>query len=85
MTDTELRALVRDAVARHLGRGNPPEALALSGIEGMPILTEPMPAPAQARHASHAQYFTLINIGDDCVIEPSVKCNHCGYCKSHGH
>ena len=20
-----------------------------------------------------------------CVIEPSVMCNHCGYCKSYGH
>ena len=92
MTDAELRALVRDAVARHLGRGDRPPAL--SGVEGpapspferaMPILTEPMRAPSAARHVSHAQYLTLINIGDACVIEPSVECNHCGYCKSHGH
>ena len=20
-----------------------------------------------------------------CIIEPSVMCNHCGYCKSYGH
>jgi len=77
MTDAELRALVRDAVARHLGRGNTGPDPAL------PILTEPVQAPA--RHASHAQYLTLINIGDACLIEPSVNCNHCGYCKSHGH
>ena len=78
MTDAELRALVRDAVARHLGRGTAPDP-------GRPIPTEPVHAPAAARHASHAQYLTVINIGDSCVIEPSVECNHCGYCKSHGH
>jgi threonine dehydrogenase-like Zn-dependent dehydrogenase len=26
-----------------------------------------------------------VNPGDACVIEPSVPCDHCGYCKSHGH
>ena len=84
MTDAELRALVRDAVARHLGRGDGPPAP--SAVEGpMPILTESVNAPATARHISHAQYLTVINIGDACVIEPSVECNHCGYCKSHGH
>jgi hypothetical protein len=77
MTDDELRALVRDAVARHLG--NRPAA--------------PGPAPARAfepdqawrAHASHAQYLAVVNAGDACVIEPSVSCDHCGYCKSHGH
>jgi hypothetical protein len=78
MNDNELRALVRDAVARHLGRRDDPDP-------SLPILTERAPVPGYARHASHAQYLTLVNIGDDCVIEPSVKCNHCGYCKSHGH
>ena len=34
---------------------------------------------------SHAIYLTVVNIGDACVIEPAVPCNHCGYCKSHGH
>ena len=29
--------------------------------------------------------FALINVGEACVIEPSVTCNHCGYCRSHGH
>jgi threonine dehydrogenase-like Zn-dependent dehydrogenase len=30
-------------------------------------------------------YMTVVNVGDACVIEPGVTCNHCGYCKSHGH
>jgi len=75
MNDAELRALVRDAVARHLGRRADPDPPASSAAEG----------PAYARHASHAQYLALVNVGDRCVIEPSVGCNHCGYCKSHGH
>jgi hypothetical protein len=24
-------------------------------------------------------------VGEACVIEPDVTCNHCGYCRSHGH
>ena len=80
MTDHELRALVRDAVARHFTGAAAPEArtshfeLRTSGSEAMP-----------AAHASHAMYLTLVNVGDACVIEPGVTCNHCGYCKSHGH
>jgi threonine dehydrogenase-like Zn-dependent dehydrogenase len=28
---------------------------------------------------------TIVNGDDACVIEPGVACDHCGYCKSHGH
>ena len=76
MTDQELRALVRDAVARHLGAGTtglPAGALAQAGTTGLAV------------HASHAIYVSLVNPGGECVIEPSVPCNHCNYCKSHGH
>ncbi|HUL75107.1 MAG TPA: hypothetical protein VLT86_18480 [Vicinamibacterales bacterium] len=45
-----------------------------------------MPTEAPwSHHPSHGQYLTVINVGDQCVIEPEVTCNHCGYCKSHGH
>jgi hypothetical protein len=36
-------------------------------------------------HPSHYQYLALVNVGEACVIEPDVTCNHCGYCRSHGH
>lgn len=89
MTDAELRALVRDAVARHLGPGaspvRRPEPAAVS-------VSNPPSVPAGARsdsdrpqHASHHLYISLVNVDDSCVIEPSVVCDHCGYCKSHGH
>ena len=39
------------------------------------------------QHASHTM-FTVpagAETGGPCVIEPTVACNHCGYCKSLGH
>ncbi|MFI5178015.1 MAG: hypothetical protein ACHQO8_05615 [Vicinamibacterales bacterium] len=76
MNDSELRALVRDAVRRHLG-----DHAAPAPDPALPVLTE----TPWSHHASHAQYLTIVNVGDRCVIEPDVNCNHCGYCKSHGH
>ena len=71
MTDQELRLLVRDAVARHLGPRAAPEAPARPQAPGV--------------HPSHAIYLSVVNVDDACVIQPSVTCDHCGYCKSHGH
>jgi hypothetical protein len=86
LTDEQLRALVRDAVARHLGHpasalaAGPPHAVASS----LPGSGAP---PAVRLHASHARY--VLTPGGDtegaCLIEPAVRCNHCGYCQSHGH
>lgn len=73
VTDNELRALVRDSIARLHGR----------------IAPEPMASMAgSSAHASHARL--LLDRGGDapdgaCLIEPSVKCTHCGYCQSYGH
>ena len=71
MDEQELRALVRQAVARHL-----------HGTEG-----EHDAAPARlvlSGHASHYRY-ALPESDGPCLIEPSVQCTHCGYCQSHGH
>jgi hypothetical protein len=73
MTEQELRALVRDAIAKHVA--------AQAG--------EPQPSrTVSARpHPSHAMM--AVPAGGDgdglCIIEPAVACNHCGYCKSLGH
>ena len=40
-----------------------------------------------SQHASFAR-LPLVRSGDpdgNCLIEPSVRCNHCGYCLSYGH
>lgn len=72
MTEDELRALVREAIARHLaGSGQQPT----------------LPSAPVRRHPSHAT-FGVRSGGDlegPCLIEPTVRCNHCGYCQSLGH
>jgi hypothetical protein len=77
MTDDELRALVRDAIQRHLG-GGPAEPAASPPV---------VPVPLWRSHASFGKY--LLPTGSEqegpCLIEPSVTCNHCGFCLSHGH
>jgi hypothetical protein len=87
MTDAELRALVRDAVARHLGRPVPAPAPAPAepASPRVPVAHAVHPASAWQQHASHQLYVSLVNVDGACVIEPSVACDHCGYCKSHGH
>jgi hypothetical protein len=75
VNDQELRSLVRDAVARHLSRPAPAPA-----APSMPAFA---PQPGNP-HPSHAMYL-IVNATDACVIEPSVTCNHCGFCKTHGH
>jgi hypothetical protein len=64
--------MVRDAIAR---QGGSPAAPVIASTEGL------------RTHASHAK-LTLVSGGDSegqCIIEPSVRCNHCGYCLSLGH
>jgi hypothetical protein len=76
MTEQELRALVREAIARHLPLPEPrPDAGA-----GQPL------AVLRA-HSSHAQFVLPVGVDTDgpCLIEPAVQCNHCGYCRSYGH
>jgi len=81
MTDDQLRALVRETVVRHLGAspagsGHAPSDPAAAATSVVVL-----------RHTSHYRY--ALASGDDedgpCFIEPSVRCNHCGYCQSHGH
>jgi hypothetical protein len=83
MTDEELRALVRAAVARQLGPSSAPVPIgAAPAVPGAIAAASPFP---WQQHTSHYQYVALVNVDGACVIEPSVGCDHCGYCKSHGH
>ena len=70
MNEDALRALVRDTIARVQARAIP------DSDEPRPLHIGP--------HASHYRY-TLPPSDGPCVIEPGVRCNHCGYCESHGH
>ncbi len=74
MTDEEIRQIVRAAIARHLGPGVPSPAL--------------LPNAASAAPASLSFHrYPIPRAADDvmCIIEPAVRCNHCGYCQCHGH
>jgi hypothetical protein len=72
VTEDQLRALVRDAIARH-GRPEQQHGTTATGT--------------WRAHASHEQ-LPLARGGDGdgaCLIEPGVRCIHCGYCLSYGH
>lgn len=73
MNDDELRALIRVAIQKH------------SGSVG-PAVSAPQPPQPPALTMSFTQY-RLERPADDtmCLIEPAVQCNHCGFCKCHGH
>ena len=70
MTEQELRELVRTAVARH--------------VPALGTRDEP---PVDRRHASHLLLPLAPGSDGDgaCLIEPAVRCTHCGYCLSYGH
>jgi hypothetical protein len=73
MNDQELREMIRESIARHTGA---PRAAFV-----------PQGQPPMGSHPSFGR-LPLLRSGDDdgaCVIEPSVRCNHCGYCLSYGH
>jgi hypothetical protein len=75
MTDEELRAMVRAAIAR---------------IQSGAAPSTHHSHPSHLLHLSHPSHllFTVPSGADaegPCIIEPAVMCNHCGYCKSLGH
>lgn len=74
IADEDLRALVRD-VLRGLNRTTVPPEPAVSA------------APSAVPHASHARLAWLVSGNPEgfCLIEPAVRCSHCGYCQSLGH
>lgn len=82
MTDQELRALVRAAVARHLAQGD-------AGAPGAQEPARPSgaaPVPLWRAHPSFGRFLLVRPEGETaCLIEPDVTCNHCGYCQSYGH
>lgn len=80
MNDDELRTLIRLAIQKHMSAAAPelPGELprdAASGRGHAPVVS-----------ISFGQYH-LERAKDDtmCLIEPAVQCNHCGFCKCHGH
>ena len=78
MNEHELRAMIRESIARQVGPS------AGSAPAGAPFHDAASPFHA---HASHAR-LPLVSGGDEdgaCLIEPAVRCTHCGFCQSYGH
>lgn len=67
--------MIRDAIARHADPISEPAARAVQAPEPEGCLS----------HASHGLLAVVASSDGSCVIEPAVRCNHCGYCKSLGH
>jgi hypothetical protein len=84
MTEQELRQLVRSVIAGQQSIQAPSATVSWRSASAGPPDPTVIPLPIVRDHASHAQ-FVIPAPGDACVIEPSVVCNHCGYCKSYGH
>ena len=89
MNEQDVRALVREAIERHMGR--PHQGARGEGQGVSPTITRdvyPLPLALSPSHPSHI----VLKVpsggeADDgmCVIEPRVRCNHCGFCQSYGH
>lgn len=73
MNESDLRALIREVVARHLAEPG----------GAMPVAA----APSWKAHVSHQMLPVVTGQQSDgpCIVEPTVKCNHCGFCQSLGH
>jgi hypothetical protein len=92
VNEQDVRALVREAIERHLGRPDSAK-LAPYRVEPRPNVDE-TPEFRKARlqssydHPSHILLKVVAGSEVDdgmCVIEPQVRCNHCGFCQSYGH
>jgi len=72
LNEEALRALVRDVIG------------SLESPRGQDAVSD---APALIHLSSHPSpyQYTLPPSDGPCFIEPGVRCNHCGYCQTHGH
>lgn len=84
MNEDAVRALVRELIARHLSGPAAGSQAAPSSFANQVAAPGVLPLAWHASHARHA-----VSSGEEsdgpCFIEPAVRCNHCGYCQSHGH
>jgi len=75
ISEQELRAMIRDAIAHHSGTGQARELAGATAGDAVVLHV----------HASHHMFPVPPGGDGECIIEPTVRCNHCGYCKSLGH
>lgn len=73
MNEAALRALVRETIARLDAAPQPSAA------------PDPTRLVDAAAFAGNFKYNLTPAPDGSCLIEPNVRCSHCGYCLSHGH
>ena len=75
VSDQDLRELVREAIQRHT-----------SGALSEARSAESKGESKGGASISFGKFLALAPSEDgQCIIEPAVRCNHCGYCQSYGH
>lgn len=87
MDEPQVRRLVREAIARHLGA---PDVSATPAARPpaapQPAVEAPQPLTVAGGSIVTCEFVIVRPPGEvDCIIEPSVTCNHCGYCLTYGH
>lgn len=83
LTEQDLRAMIREAIAKHAGA---PGVAREPQVSAAPPATPSGTSAAGIQiHASHSLFLVAGSPDGECVIEPSHRCDHCGYCKSLGH
>ncbi len=82
MNDDELRALIRTVIQKHVGG-----SASACELPGEPGRDAAFGRPPEAVVSISFGQYQLERASDDtaCLIEPAVQCNHCGFCKCHGH
>jgi hypothetical protein len=85
MDEQHLRSLVREAIARHLGPSSSAPAAVAPPAPSARSLAPPGMGSDPVTIAV-AQFNVPRTPGAvECVIEPTVTCNHCGHCLCYGH
>ncbi len=98
MDEAAVRQLVREALGRHLDRSG---QAGMSGQSGSPGLVSahvsrwsginrgqsPVVDARQdwKTHVSHGRLPMQPPADGSCIVEPAVRCTHCGFCESYGH
>lgn len=88
MDEQQVRALVRQAIARHMGaEGTAATAAWLPAPESRPpSVSLRAPAVLASDAIVLARFHLERPAGEvECLIEPAVTCNHCGFCQCYGH
>jgi hypothetical protein len=84
MDEQQVRALVRQAIARHMAPGAAPALVVPPRAQNPPAALDGH--GAATAEISHARFALARPAGEvECLIEPAVTCTHCGYCQCYGH